>query len=146
MVRAIVDLDDVARILFLVLGYLVLGFKIVTVRAYWSVGGNSSFHHGVDLLQSKVGICIYLPEPIKLSIMDKQNEIEVALIGYLNGLLDQVFRAPVFRVRQVCCVVVTHRRLWLVCAHLTSYYRKSAPKCDQTNRYLFILLQILKEN
>lgn len=117
VICTIVDLHDVASVLLLVLRYLILRFLIVALGACRLAGGNSSFHHGVDLFEREVRIGIYLPEPVELPIVDEQNEIEVALVRYLYGLLDQVFRAPVFRVCQVCCVVVIRRLLWLVCAH-----------------------------
>jgi len=71
MMSAIIHLHDVSCILFFVLRYLVLGFDTLTIGACGLVRGHCSFHHGVDLFERQVGIRVYLPEPVKLSIVDK---------------------------------------------------------------------------
>ena len=116
VVRAVVDLHDVACILLFVLGDFVLRFRLLAGRAWRLVGSHCTFHHGVDLLEREVGICINLPEPIKLPVMHEENEVEVALVRYLNGLLDQVFGSAVLGVRQISSII--GGLLWLICAHL----------------------------
>ena len=105
MVCTILDLNDVSCVLFFVLGYLVLGFNILGC-ARWSVSRNGTFHHCVDLLERKVRICVNLSEPIEFPIVNEQNEVEVTLVGYFDGLFDQVLRPSVLCVRQIRRIIV----------------------------------------
>ena len=105
MVCPILDLNYVASVLFFIFGYLVLGFNILGC-ARWSISRNGTFHHGVDLLERKVRICIYFSEPIEFPIVNEQNEVEVTLVGYFDGLFHQVLRPSVLCVCQISRIIV----------------------------------------
>ena len=67
------------------------------------------------IIESKLTVCMYFFIPIKSTIINDENKIELTLTTDLDALLHQVFRPPIFCISQLIRILNALYASFLAC-------------------------------